>query len=88
MLPFILGGIALAATGYGIKEYFDAQTCTNEADREEDREVDVPSDTSESDVMEQILTEIEALQREIEEQFDVATDRIGELLKQLDCSES
>lgn len=28
MLPFILGGIALAATGYGVKKYFEDDTYT------------------------------------------------------------
>ena len=32
MLPFILGGVALAVTGYGVKKYFEDETNCQEFD--------------------------------------------------------
>ena len=92
MLPFILGGVALAATGYGIKEYCDSVTCDTTSEVVDagelirdafERTAYEIEDLEESDLT---LDDLRELRSEITGQFEEMMTRIDSVLKQAETN--
>jgi hypothetical protein len=95
MLPFVLGGIALAAVGYGVKEFCESEGCPEEFGEDTgslwEAEIDperFASSVEQSDdqsgevpAAQMLSATKEALLRELSREIDVAFDTLDILLE-------
>lgn len=88
MLPFILGGIALAAAGYGAKKGYDGYETSNKADEKKDaaeRRYHCKKNVFDESAMDmqQQLDELGKKELEISSQFNEFGQLADELIKKL-----